>query len=93
MESLGARQQRQLYLLTYSRANLNTFFTRESFATAIVDAFEKPTVTKVLQWVVCLKRHKDDSDPERSHHYHMAIKLSKKENKMGKCSLFSRQGI
>ena len=48
MESLGAPQQRQVYLITYSRANLNTFPTQESFATAIVDAFKRTTVAMTL---------------------------------------------
>ena len=55
MESLGIRQQRQDYLLTYSRANLSLFPTRDSFASAVVNAFETTTVAKVgLHWVVWL---------------------------------------
>lgn len=78
MESVGIRQQRQVYLITYSRANLTSFPTRESFATAIVTAFERTTVAKVLHWVVSVELHNDDSERERGSHYHMAVKLSRK---------------
>lgn len=78
MESLGIRQQRQVYLITYSRANLSAFPTRQSFATAIINAFETTTVAKVLHWVVAVERHNDDCEEDHGSHYHMAVKLSKK---------------
>ena len=77
MESKGIRQQRQVYLITYSRANLTAFPSREIFATAIVNAFEKSTAAKVLHWVVSAELH-NDCDEERGTHYHMAVKLTKK---------------
>ena len=79
MESLGIRQQRQVYLLTYSRANLSVFPTRDSFASAVVNAFETTTVAKVLHWVVSVEQHNDvSSEQEHGSHYHMAVKLSGK---------------
>ena len=73
MESLGIRQQRQVYLITYSRANLSAFPTRQSFATAIINAFETTTVAKVLHWVVAIERHNDDC--EEDHGSHLTIIL------------------
>ena len=78
MERVDNRQQKQVYLITYSRANLTAFPSRESFATAIVRAFETKPTAKVLHWVVCIERHSDDFTEDRSFHYHMAVKLSKK---------------
>ena len=69
MESLGIRQQRQVYLITSSRANLST---------ALINAFETTTVAKVLHWAVAVERHNDDCQEDHGSHYHMAVKLSKK---------------
>ena len=67
----------EVYLITYSRENLTAFPSREIFATAIVNAFEKSTAAKVLYWVVSAELH-NDCDEERGTHYHMAVKLTKK---------------
>ena len=78
MERLDNRQQKQVYLVTYGRANLTEFPSRESFATAIVRAFETKTTANVLHWVICMERHSDDFTQDCSFHYYMAVKLSKK---------------
>ena len=80
MESLGIRQQRQDYFLTYSRANVSLFPTRDSFASAVVNAFETTTVAKVLHWVVWLLSNTMMCrlNKKTGSHYHMAVKLSRK---------------
>ena len=60
MERLDNRQQKQVYLITYSRANLTAFPSRESFAIAKVCAFKTKTMVKVLHWVVCIEWYSDD---------------------------------
>ena len=78
MERVDNQQQKQVYLITYSRANLTAFPSRESFATAIVRAFETKTTAKVLHWVVCIERRSDHFTDDSSFHHHMAVKLPKK---------------
>jgi len=62
METLENRQERQVYLITYSRADVTVFPTRESFANAVVCAFEKKTHLKVEHWVVSREQHSDDNN-------------------------------
>ena len=64
-------QVRQVYLITYSQANLEVFPTRRSFAECICEAFRE-TGAAVKQWVCCRERHTDEG-----HHYHMAVKLER----------------
>ena len=74
---LGKRVQRQVYLLTYSRADLSQFPTRESFAQAVVEVW-KENGRKILHWIVCREQHHDGDDAEYGNHYHMAAKLDAK---------------
>ena len=50
--NLNDRAVRQVYLITYSKADLQKFPTRESFAQAMVKSFEA-TNTKIQHWVCC----------------------------------------
>ena len=70
-ETSLAPQVRQVYLITYSQANLEKFPTRRSFAECVQQAFQA-TCTGVMQWVCCRERHS-----VRGQHYHMAVKLKK----------------
>ncbi len=74
--------QRQVYLITYSRADLILFPSREVFADAILDAWTKVSKCNVLHWVVAREKHQvQDGNPTRfqsDFHYHMALKLEKK---------------
>lgn len=90
MESLGICQQRQVYLRTYSQANLTAFPSREIFATALVNAFEKSTAVNMLHWVVPVELH-NDCDEERGTHYHMAVKLTKKTRLVNVCSFLDKE--
>ena len=69
--NLNDRAVRQVYLITYSKANLRKFPTRESFAQAVVRSFEA-TNTKIEHWVCCKEAHQVNG-----FHYHMAIKLDR----------------
>ena len=71
-ESIRARDNRLVYLITYSQANLNKCSSREEFAEALVLAFSNGN--NVMQWCCCLEDHEDGEK-----HYHMAIKLEKKQ--------------
>ena len=53
---LGSRVVRQIYILTYSQANLEFFPTRQSFAEAVLYAFgDSPA--NILQWVCAREEH------------------------------------
>lgn len=69
---LSERAVRQVYLITFSQANLKQFPTRRSFAEAVVCAFTATDANKVLQWVCSSEQHKNGGS-----HYHMAVKLDR----------------
>ena len=71
-ESIRAPDNRLVYLITYSQANLNKFSSREGFAEALVLAFSNGN--NVMQRCCCLEDHEDAGK------HHMAIKLEKKNN-------------
>lgn len=68
---LNARQQRQVYLITYSQADMRRFPTRESFSTAVLQAFA-PTPATPVRWVCGKEKHQDGN-----YHYHIAVKLDR----------------
>ena len=59
----------QVYLLTYSRADVSAYPTRRSFAEAVIPSFSG-TPSRIIQWVCCREKHKNGGL-----YYHMAIKL------------------
>lgn len=64
---VGKRQ----YLVTYSQADLQKFPTRESFGTAVRDAFNHgASKVKVQHWVCSRENHQDGGV-----HYHCSVKL------------------
>jgi len=70
---LGSRVVRQIYILTYSQANLEFFPTRQSFAEAVLYAFgESPA--NILQWVCAREEHSNGGL-----HYHMGVKLDRSQ--------------
>ena len=69
--NLNDRAVRQVYLITYSKADLQKFPTRESFAQAVVKSFEAIN-TKIELWVCSKEAHQVNG-----FHYHMALKLLK----------------
>jgi hypothetical protein len=73
--SLNRRNNRRMYLVTYSQADTARFPTRESFAEFVVKAFMKPVeegkcAVKVIQWACCRENHKDGGV-----HYHLSLKF------------------
>ncbi len=71
-EKMNSRSFRQVYLITYSKANLDLFPNRKSFSDAVADAFTTATTAKLVQWVCSRELHADGAS-----HYHMALKLDK----------------
>lgn len=73
---LSAREQRLVYLVTYSRADLEKIPSRESFAKAVTEGWKKTSGTELLQYVVSRELHANVTDGESTSdcHYHMAPK-------------------
>ena len=71
---LNGRRVRSVYLVAYSKANVETIALRESFSSLVVlDSFQNAdstSKTKVVQWVCSQERHQKGEI-----HNHMAIKL------------------
>ena len=57
MSGTGYRHQSQVYLVTYSRADLEKVPSRESFGLVIVNAFQVVSGVEVLHWVVSQENH------------------------------------
>ncbi|KAJ8036662.1 hypothetical protein HOLleu_20705 [Holothuria leucospilota] len=70
-KTLGTRQVRMVYLLTYSQADANICISREDFASKVTNAFNS-VGAHIIQWACCREYHQDGSM-----HYHMAIKLDR----------------
>ena len=68
-ESICARDNQLVYLITYSQGNLNKFGSRDEFPEALVLAFSNGN--NVMQWCCCLEGHEDGGK------HHMAIELEK----------------
>ena len=68
---LNARAVRQVYLITYSQADLEKFPTRKSFAEVVVSSFNSIDTT-VEHWVCSKEPHQ-----RKGYHYHMAVKLNR----------------
>ena len=66
---LGRRQVRQVYLLTYSQADLSMVPTRMAFSEKVLESFRNAHVG-VRQWACSIEEHQDEG-----HHFHMAVKL------------------
>lgn len=95
MNVVPGRSQRLVYLLTYSRADLNEFCTRQSFATAVIYTWNTVTTSTVENFVVCKEKHKEVSDNNANeYHYHMAVKLNRKSRWLAvRNALETRYGI
>ena len=77
MANLRSRQQRLVYLITYSRADPQKVPSREAFGAIIVNAFEQLCVARVEYWVVSEEKHHDNEETsEFPTHFHMAVKLT-----------------
>jgi hypothetical protein len=69
---LTQRAVRQVYLVTYSQADTESFPTRKSFAEAVCEAFTSTTNATILHWVCSSENHQNGGT-----HYHMALKLNR----------------
>lgn len=78
MSESGDRHQSQVYLVTYSRADLEKVPSRESFGLIIVNAFQVVAGVEVLHWVVSQENHSGASGDQSNSHYHIALKLKKR---------------
>ena len=74
------REQCIVYLITYSRADLEKIPTRQTFAKTVCEAFTKTTYATVKQWVVSREMHANNTNSTSANifHYHMALKLQKR---------------
>ena len=81
MDMLGTRQQRIVYLLTYSRVDITKMPSKKRFAEAVLNGWEKFGI-EISHWVVAVEKHKNPGSPESLEssdiHFHMAIKLKKR---------------
>lgn len=83
MATLQSRQQRIVYLVTYSRADFSKIASRNHFAETVVQGWERNGV-KVAHWVVSMERHAQpnvdvaEMTTPNEYHFHMAIKLQKR---------------
>lgn len=78
-EQLRVREQRLVYLVTYSRADLEKVPTRKAFSEAVQEAWLKTTGVRVTQWVVSQEMHAEAGRTSFNiFHYHMALKIEKR---------------
>jgi hypothetical protein len=79
MASLKSYHQRLVYLITYSRADIAKFPTKQQFADAVLEAWKSCGIT-ISHWVVSIEGHAvtDSNDDMNMYHYHMALKLARR---------------
>ena len=82
MECLQAGRQCIEYLMTYSRAEVVKFPSKESFSSAVLKAWQNFGI-RVVQWVTCIEAHHNTDNGKHGqnmnlYHYPMAIKLEKR---------------
>ena len=71
MASLKSYHQRLVYLITYSRADIAKFPTKQQFADCGIT---------ISHWVVSIEGHAvtDSNNDMNMYHYHMALKLARR---------------
>ena len=69
---LNVRAVRQVYLITYSQADLHKFPDRNSISQDVLRSFDSSN-TNVEHWVCCKEVHESTG----GHQYHMAVKLQR----------------
>ena len=85
----GEPNSRSVYMITYSRADLQKVPTKESFVELILEAFHRNGTAKIIQYICCVEPHKDGAP-----HYHMCIKLNKQKKwKAARKYLADKKGI
>ena len=71
MAALNRNNVRKECLLTYSKADTERF-DRESFAKAVIRAFEAVATAFIVQWACGMEYHKDEGV-----HFHTCVLLNK----------------
>ena len=94
-EQLRVHEQRLVYLLTYSRGDLQKVPMRKAFAEAVGEAWLKTTGVRVTQWVVSQEMHAESTSTSCNiFHYHMALKIEKRTQWLTVCNfLDEKHGI
>ena len=82
MECLQAGRQCVVYLITYGRADVVKFPSKESFSNAVLQAWQG-FVVRVVQWITCIEAHHNTDNAKTGwemslYHYRMAFKLEKR---------------
>ena len=68
---LSDRENRRVYLITCTRANLDRFPNCLAFSYIVLEAFNNgESSKKVVQWTCCIEDHANGAK-----HFHMAVKL------------------
>ena len=65
---------RSVYMITYSRADLQKVPTKESFAEIITEAFHRSSTARIKQYICSVEAHQDGAP-----HYHMCVKLDRQK--------------
>lgn len=84
-DTLGVRQVRMVYLITYSQADETLCASRENFAEQVRSSFES-VGAHIIQWVCCQETHQDGGK-----HYHIAVKLDRPRRWLRVKSLLENQ--
>mgnify|MGYP001796323751 CR=1 FL=1 len=74
----AASLQSEVYLITYSRADLVSFPTREVFADTVLEAWDKTCKSKVLHWVVSKEQHGNSDNSNRFHSQFITMAMANK---------------
>ena len=81
------RVAKRQYLVTYSQADLLKFPTRESFGTAVRDAFNHGSGKVTVQHWVCSRENHEDG----GQHYHCSVKLDGVKRWLGVKNVFQQR--
>jgi len=72
MSQMNNRTVRRVYLVTYSRVDLEKFLECSDFGAAVADAFSTgASKEKVFFYATCREKHEDEAE-----HYHCVVKLT-----------------
>ena len=75
MASLKSYHQRLVYLITYSRADIAKFPTKQQFADAVLEAWKSCGIT-ISHWVVSIEGHAVTDSNDEIYTYIKSLSLS-----------------
>ena len=83
-EYLANSSQRMIYLITCSHADTTKFSSKESFSSAILEAWQHFGI-RILHWGLCIEAHSNNNgcasggdNNMNLYHFHIAVKLAKR---------------